>query len=409
MNCHIYYIYLAITIFIWYSLWYNIGMVKVKKSNMAYKYRIYPNEAQITMFAKTFGCCRKVWNLMLADREKAYQQRKESIHPTPAQYKKEYPFLKEVDSLALANVQINQNKAFTEFFHSIKKKGKYRGYPKYKSRKKSNKSYTTNNQDGTIEVGSNYIKLPKVGKVKATIHRQANLLWKLKSATISQNSDGTYYCSILYEYDNIIQSVKPNLDKAIGLDYKSDGLYVDSNGHQPEENKPYRKSQKKLCKLQRRLSRKVGSKKGQTKSNNYLKQQKKVNKLHRHIANQRNDYLHKRSTEIANQHDVVCVEDLNMKAMSNKGFHNGKATMDNGYGMFLTMLEYKLLNRGKYFIKVDKFFPSSQMCYECGQVHSKMKDLSVRHIYCDCGYNNDRDINAALNIKREGLRQLGIL
>ncbi len=129
-------------------------------------------------------------------------------------------------------------------------------------------------------------------------------------------------------------------DNAIGLDYKSDGLYVDSNGYQPPLHKYYRESQEKLAKLQRKLSRKVGSKKGETKSSNYLKQQMKVNKLHNHISNQRKDHLHKKSTEIANQYDIVCVEDLNMRAMSNKGFGNGKATMDNGYGMFLNMLEF---------------------------------------------------------------------
>ena len=380
-----------------------------KKANIAFKYRIIPNKEQKELFSKTFGCCRKVWNLMKADRDSAYQESKETIHPTPAQYKKEFPFLKEVDSLALANVQLNQNRAYNEFFKSCKKKTGRRGFPKFKSAKKSKRSYTTNNQGGTVYVGDNFIRLPKVGNVKAIIHRMPESDWKLKSATISQQSDGTYYCSILYEYDKEANFVALDKNNAIGLDYKSDGLYVDSNGNKPSLHKYYRQSQKKLAKLQRRLSRKVGTKKNEVKSNNYLKQQIKVNRLHCHIANQRKDYLHKKSTEIANRYDIVCVENLNMRAMSNKGFGNGKATLDNSYGMFLTMLEYKLENRGKRLVKVDKYFPSSQTCYACGTIHQEMKDLSKRHFHCECGYDNDRDINAALNIKREGLRILNLL
>lgn len=383
--------------------------VRGKKANIAFKYRILPDSRQKELFSKTFGCCRKIWNLMKADRDKAYQENRKTIHPTPAQYKTEYPFLKEVDSLALANVQLNQNKAYREFFKSCKEKKKLRGFPKYKSIKKSRRSYTTNNQNGTIYLGDGFIHLPKAGDVKAVIHRNPEPEWKLKSASISQERDGTYYCSVLYEYDRDIKTAVLDKDNAVGLDYKSDGLYVDSNGSRPVSHKYYRESQKKLAKLQRRLSRKIGSKKGEEKSSNYVKQQMKVNKLYAHISNQRKDFLHKKSTEIANQYDIVCVENLNMRSMSNKGFGNGKATLDNGYGIFLKMLEYKLENRGKYFIRVDKFYPSSQMCYACGEIHPEMKDLSKRHIYCQCGYHNDRDLNAALNIKREGLRMLGVL
>ena len=160
----------------------------------------------------------------------------------------------------------------------------------------------------------------------------------------------------------------------------------------------------KLAKEQRRLSRKAGSKKNETKSSNYFKQMRKVNRIYRKIANQRLDSLHKKSTEIANQYDIVCVEDLDMKAIGNKGFGNGKATFDNGYGMFLNMLEYKLKERGKYFVKVDKWYPSSQICHCCGSV--KKLDLKDRVYTCDCGYTGDRDHNAAINILTEGLRIL---
>lgn len=378
-------------------------------ANIAYKYRLYPNAEQQVLFAKTFGCCRKIWNLMLADRNKAYQEDKTSIEPKPASYKEDYPFLKEVDSLALANVQLNQRKAFKEFFKSCKAKKNDRGFPKFKSAKTSKRSYTTNNQNGTIEIGDGFIKLPKVGKVKAVIHRKAEAGWMLKSATVSQSSDGNFWCSVLFEYENQADSVCIDTDKTIGLDYKSDGLYCDSNGNVATCHKFYRESQTKLAKEQRKLSRKKGNKKGETKSNNFLKQQKRVNKIHRHIANQRNDFLHKISTEIANQYDVIAVEDLNMRSLSNKGFGNGKATMDNGYGAFLNMLEYKLNRRGKYFVKVDRFYPSSQTCHICGYINPEVKNLSVRKWICPaCGTAHDRDINAAVNIRNEGLRLLGL-
>lgn len=373
--------------------------------NKAIKYRIYPTREQAVLFAKTFGCCRKVYNLMLADKMESYQATGKFVAVTPAKYKKEYSYLKEVDSLALANAQINLQSAFRSRF--TKKRKRKNGFPKFKSAKKSRKSYTTNNQKGTITLmDSRYIKLPKVGKVKAKIHRQPEMDWQLKSATVSQNSYGKYYVSVLFELESQPSAYVADKTNAIGLDYASDGLYVDDNGNKGTNHKYYRESHRKLAKAQRRLSRMQGSKKKEEKSANYLKQLKKVNRIHRRIANQRLDNLHKISTEIANQYDVVCVESLNMKSMSNKKFGNGKSTMDNGYGMFLKMLEYKFADRKKYFVKVDKWFPSSQICNGCGKVHSEMKNLNNRIMKCDCGLIIGRDQNAAINIKKEGLRIL---
>lgn len=371
--------------------------------NKAIKYRLYPTTEQAIMFVKTFGCCRKVYNLMLADKVESYKATGKFATVTPAKYKTEYPFLKEVDSLALANVQMNLQSAFRSRFSKSRKKKN--GFPKFKSAKHSRKSYTTNNQKGTVAIIGNAVKLPKIGLVKAKIHRQPEADWIIKSATISQESDGTFYVSVLFEFEQDINAV-PISDNAIGLDYASDGLYVDNKGNVGTNHKYYRESHKKLAKAQRRLSRKVGSKKDEIKSNNYMKQHRKVNKIHRHIVNQRLDNLHKISTEIANRYDVVCVESLNMRSMSNKGFGNGKATLDNGYGLFLNMLEYKLADRGKYLVKVDKWFPSSQTCHCCGIVHPEMKDLRIRTMTCDCGLIISRDQNAAINIKIEGLRIL---
>ncbi len=375
-------------------------------ANKAIKYRIYPTTKQKMMFAKTFGCCRKVYNRMLSDKIVCYKTTKSFGKQTPAMYKKEYPFLKEVDSLALANVQRNLESAFRNCFSKLRKKNN--GFPQYKSAKHSRKSYTTNNQKGTVAIiEGKYIKLPKICKIKAVIHRIPEKDWMIKSATISQESDGNYYISILFEYADTVNTYIVDKNNAIGLDYASDGLYVDNNGSTGSHHKYYHESHDKLAKAQRRLSRMKGSKKNEAKSNNYIKQLNKVNKIHRHIANQRLDNLHKKSTEIANQYDIVCVESLNMRSMSNKGFGNGKATMDNGYGMFLSMLEYKLSDREKYLVRVDKWYPSSQICSWCGNRNALLKNLAVRKWNCpSCGSHHNRDVNAAKNILQEGLRLL---
>lgn len=325
-------------------------------ANKAIKYRIYPTTEQSIMFSKTFGCCRKVYNLMLSDKIEGYKATGKFPTVTPAKYKKDYPYLKEVDSLALANKQMDLQAAFRSTFSKSRKKKN--GFPRF------------------------------------------------KSATISQESDGKYYISVLFEFEKVENTYIADKTNAIGLDHASDGLYVDSNGNEGTNHKYYRESHDKLAKAQRKLSRMQGSKKQEDKSNNYIKQLRKVNKIHRHIANQRLDNLHKISTEIANQYDVVCVESLNMRSMSNKGFGNGKATLDNGYGMFLSMLEYKLSDRNKYLVKVDKWFPSSQICHCCGVLHPEMKDLANRKMVCDCGLTINRDQNAAINILNEGLRYL---
>ena len=372
--------------------------------NRAIKYRLYPTTEQAVLFAKTFGCCRKVYNLMLAEKIESYKETGKFAKVTPAKYKTEYPFLKEVDSLALANTQLALQGAFRNCFDKTRKTRN--GFPKFKSAKHSRKAYTTNNQHGTVAIIGNTIRLPKIGRVRAVIHRQPKADWILKSATISQDSDGKYYAAVLFEYDDISSSYTADITNAIGHDYASDGLYVDDKGNIGSNHKYYRESQKKLAKEQRKLSRMVGSNKGEVKSANYQKQQAKINKIYRHNANQRFDNLHKRSTEIANQYDVVCVEDLNMRAMANKGFRNGKSTLDNGYGMFLNMLAYKLAERNKHLVKVNKYFPSSQRCHQCGKLHSEMKNLAVRKMTCDCGLVMSRDQNAAINIKKEGLRIL---
>lgn len=360
--------------------------------NKAYKFRIYPNEEQKIIFSKTFGCTRFIYNKMLSDKIDYYKQTKQKLNNTPAQYKTEFEWLKEVDSLALANAQMNLQKAFTNFFTNPKS-----GFPKFKSKHKNRKSYTTNNQKGSITLENGYLKLPKiVDLIKVKQHRQIPEDYKIKSVTVSQTPSGKYYASILCEYENQVQTAE--LKDFLGLDFSMKELYKDSNGNEPCYPRYYRQAEKRLKREQRKLSLM------EKDSSNRNKQRIKVAKLHEKVANQRKDFLHKLSRQIANAYDCICIEDLNMKAMS-RSLHFGKSVSDNGWGMFTAFLKYKLEEQGKRLVKIDKFFASSQLCNVCGYKNTKTKDLSVRAWDCpNCGTHHDRDINAAINIRNEGMR-----
>ena len=365
-------------------------------SNKAYKFRIYPNAEQSVLFDKTFGCVRFIYNVMLGDKIKHYQEQGKMLNNTPAQYKSTYVWLKEVDSLALANAQLNLQAAYKNFFGNPKC-----GFPKFKSKKKSRCSYTTNNQGNNIRIVDDCIKLPKVGFVKINQHRAIPEEYRLKSVTVSKDPDGKYYVSILFEYENNIQPVQVSEDNILGLDFKASCLYADSNGNFADMPKYYKDSSKRLARRQKKLSRKnIGSK-------NYQKEKNKVAKLHKHVSNQRKDFLHKKSTEIANQYDLVCIEDLSIKEILQERTYRNyrKSVLDNGWYDFTQMLMYKLNDRGKQLIKVDKSFPSSQICHVCGHLNTELKDDKIRRWNCpQCGEHNDRDINAAINIRNEGYK-----
>jgi len=359
--------------------------------NKAYKFRIYPNQEQQILFAKTFGCVRFIYNRMLSDKIKYYEETKQKLNNTPAQYKKEFEWLKEVDSLALANAQMNLQTAYNNFFRSPKV-----GFPKFKSKKSNRKSYTTNCVNGNISIENGHIKLPKIGLVKLKQHRMIPSSYRLKSVTVSQTPSGKYYASILFEYENQVQDKE--LYHFLGLDFSMHELYKDSDGNEPAYPRYYRQAEKRLKREQRKLSHM------QKGSKNRDKQRRKVAILHEKVANQRKDFLHKQSKKIANSYDCVCIEDLDMKAMS-QALHFGKSVSDNGWGMFVTFLQYKLEEMGKKLVKVDKFFASSQTCHVCGYKNIKTKNLSVRVWDCpECGTHHDRDVNAAINIKNEGMR-----
>ena len=359
--------------------------------NKAYKFRIYPNTEQQIILAKTFGCVRFIYNQMLSDKINHYEETKQKLNNTPAQYKSKFPWLKEVDSLALANAQMNLQTAYNSFFRNTKI-----GFPKFKSKKSNRRSYTTNCVNGNISIDNGFLKLPKVGLVKLKQHRLILSNYKLKSVTISQTPSGKYYASVLFEYENQIQ--EQELHDFLGLDFSMHGLYKDSNGNEPAYPRYYRQAEERLKREQRKLSLM------QKGSKNRSKQRIKVANLHEKVANQRKDFLHKQSRQIANAYDCVCIENLDMKAMS-QSLNFGKSVADDGWGMFVTFLKYKLEETGKRLVKVNKFFASSQICNVCGYKNTATKNLSIRAWDCpECGAHHDRDINATINIRNEGMR-----
>jgi putative transposase len=353
----------------------------------AYRYRLYPNKEQEIQLNKTFGCVRFIYNKMLADRIEYYKETGKGLNNTPAQYKSEYIWLKEIDSLALANAQLNLNKAYQNFFREIKK-GNKTGFPKFKSKKNNNYSYTTNNQNRTIEIIDNYIKLPKFKTmIKFVKHREFEGM--IKSATISKKPSGKYFISILVETE--IEQLPINKNK-IGIDLGIKDFAICSNGDKFENPKWLRKSEKRLIKLQKDLSRK------QKGSNNRNKQRIKVAKLYEKITNQRKDFLQKISSNIISENQVIVIEDLQVKNMI-KNEKLAKSISEVSWGEFRIFLDYKAKWYGRQLIIAPKHYASSQLCSVCEYKNSNTKDLSVREWECpQCHTTHDRDINAANNL-----------
>lgn len=366
--------------------------------NIAYRFRIYPTEEQKILLGKTFGCCRFLYNQMLNDKILEYKKTKKLLKNTPAMYKKEYPFLKEVDSLALANVQFHLEKAYKNFFRDPKV-----GFPRFKSKHHSKNSYTTNVVNGNILVEDNRIRLPKLKWISMKKHREPAENCCLKSVTVSMEPSGKYFASLLYEgYSCENQAADEDYSNAkiLGIDYAMQGMAVFSEEIELEKAGFFRRNEKRLAREQRKLSRCV------KESRNYVRQKKKVARCHEKIRNQRKDYLHKLSRRITDQYDIVAVEDIDMKAMG-QCLHFGKSVQDNGYGMFRNMLDYKLAWKGKELIKIDRFFPSSKKCSKCGKIKKEL-GLSERVYRCTCGNEMDRDRNAAINIREEARRMLAV-
>ena len=363
----------------------------------AYKYRIYPNNEQKVQIAKTFGCCRFVYNQTLAYRKNAYEKEKKSVSRTDCnnycnrELKKEYEWLKEVDKFALTNAIYHMDAAYRKFFKE------HAGYPKFKRKHDNHKSYTTNFTNGNIALDfeSGKIKLPKLGKIKAKLHREFD--GQIKSATISQVPSGKYYVSILVETEH---GELPQTGKNIGLDLGIKDLCITSDGKKYGNPKIIKKHERKLAKLQRQLAHKE---KG---GRNYYKQRRKIALCHEKITNTRKDYLHKVSHKIISENQVIVSENLQIKNMV-KNHQLAKTISDVSWYELTKQLGYKAEWNGRQYIKIDTFYASSQICSACGYQNTDIKDLSVREWICPkCRAKHDRDINAAKNILAEGLRQI---
>ena len=362
------------------------------------KVRLYPTEAQAELFENTFGCCRYIWNHMLADQQRFYLETDRHFIPTPAKYKKDAPFLKEVDNQALTQEYNKLSQAFRVFF---KDPGHF-GPPNFKKKKTDRDSFTACNhvfESGpTIYTTRDGVRMTKAGIVKAKFSRRPQAWWRLRRVTVEKTRSGKFYCSILYEHEEKTPEPRTPVPQAtLGLKYSMGHFYVADSGHRADPPRWLKQSREKLTKLQRRLKRmEPGSK-------NYWEAVRKYRLLHEHIANQRRDFIHQESSRIANGWDAVCMRADDLAELS-RSVKRGNV-LESGFGMFRECLRYKLARQGKPLILVDRYGPTTRSCSACGSVQDAVSYRRRTWVCPRCGAVHDREVNAAKNIKAQGLAQ----
>ena len=377
----------------------DIGSHSAPKCETQYntiKVRLYPNQEQDALFQKTFGCCRYIWNRMLADHERFYYETDSHFIPTPAKYKKEAPFLKEVDNQALIQEYNKLSQAFRNFFRNPAAFG----YPRFKRKKNDRDSFSACNHvmgsSATIYITQNAVRMTKAGLVRASFPRRPRSGWKLTRVTVERTKSGKYYGYLLFACPvRLPEPVEPTAERTIGLKYSISHFYVTDDGITADPPRWLRQSQDKVASIQQKLSRlKPGSK-------NYQELVQKYRLLHEHIANQRRDFLHKESRRIANAWDAVCIRDDSLKALSEE--LGGSGIHDTGFGMFREMLRYKLDRQGKQLLEVGHFVPTTKTCSVCGAINETLSPKAHRWVCPVCGAEHKRGKNAAVNIKANGL------
>ena len=366
-------------------------------SEVSYKYRIYPNQKQKQQLEKFLGCVRFVYNHYLDKRIKVYEEDKTTFgyakcskDLTELKTKPGYEWLKETDSVSLQSALKNLDVAFKNFFEWPEI-----GFPKFKSKKSHFSSYTTKYTNGNIELLDKHIKLPKLGFVKTKVSRPVS--GRILSVTVSQVPSGKYYASVCCTDVEIPEL--PKTGKSVGIDRVIKDCMIFSDESENLGNPKFlQKDLTKLAHLQRDLSRKTSG------SRNWEKARVKVARQHEKIHNKRQDFIHKATIDIVKNYDMICVEDLNVSGM----VRNPKLSRniaDVSWSEAIRQLTYKAAWYGKKLVKVDRFFPSSQICSACGHKNPAVKDLSVRSWVCpECGAAHDRDKNSAINIHKEGLK-----
>lgn len=359
----------------------------------AYKFRIYPNQEQQTKLNQTFGCVRVLWNQLVSNfNSYGSEQYKDRYSEKEIKQNPDLFFLKDVSAASLQQKRMDFVETKNQFFNKTRKVKLGR----MKFKKKSNKqSYRLPNQKFKLDQANSLIQLEKIGKVKVVLDRQLPSDVDYRSVTISKTPTNKYYVSILVKTNT---NLLPSTGRMVGIDVGLKDLFIMSNGVAVNNPRWFRKNQSKLAKAQKHLSRK---KKG---SNRYQKQRLKVAKIHEKIANQRSYFVHNMSRSLVKNFDVIVTEDLNIAGLKKSNL--GKSISDASWSEFIRQLEYKSSWYGRSFVKIDRFYPSSQLCSSCGHKDEK-KSLDIREWTCsNCGVEHDRDLNAANNILVKGYSDL---